>query len=394
MKILHVIGTLDATTGGPPVVAACLAAAQQRLGNRAEIACCPPPNGPEAEASLISRIPGADQLSIHHVPDSSGLDRFMGRAAEAALTPLIEASDIVHLHGMWEAVLAAAVRIARRLGKPYVIAPHGMLDPWSLGQGRLKKKLAIKLWYARLWRGASFFHLLNADEARLIQPLKLARRTEIIPNGVFLEEIEPLPEPCGFRADHRELGNDPYILFLSRLHFKKGLDYLAGAFAKVAAKHDRVRLVVAGPDDGALEGFENQVRDAGLSGRVHVVGPIYGRQKYEALVDAACFCLPSRQEGFSIAITEALACGTPVVISTACHFPEVAQAKAGHVVPLEIDRIAQSLLDLLGDESKRRQMSQNATELIHRRYTWPKIAEQTLEAYRTVVDTDATGPAV
>ncbi len=173
----------------------------------------------------------------------------------------------------------------------------------------------------------------------------------------------------------------PFGLFLSRLHHKKGLDYLADAFALVAAQFPEARLVVAGPDDGARGPFEQRVRAAGLAGRVHLVGPLYGPAKFAAMVDATCFCLPSRQEGFSVAVTEAMACGLPVVISDACHFPEVAEVGAGEVVPLEGDRVAQALRRVVGDPELRRSMGEAGRQLVRSRFTWPRVAEQCVAAY-------------
>jgi len=363
-----------------------LAAAQANLGHEVSIVSYDSPAARPAIDKTIASLPYIQKVKIHWLTCAGPLETTLGLGLSKKLTPLLADQDIVQLHGVWESILRVGAKIAGKHKTPYAVMPHAMLVPWSLAQKRTKKRFALALAYKKMLDRAAYLHVLNDDEMIPIRELDIAAPMRMIPNGIFLEEIEPLPAIGGFRAARAELGTDPYILFLSRLHYVKGLEYLAGAFAKVAAEHDRVRLVVAGPDSGAQEGFEKQVREAGLSDRVHVVGPIYGPQKYEALVDAACFCLPSRQEGFSIAITEALACGTPVVISTSCHFPEVAEAKAGHVVPLEVDRIAQSLLDILGDETKRRQMSQRAMELIHRRYTWPKIAEQTLEAYRAAVD--------
>jgi glycosyltransferase involved in cell wall biosynthesis len=179
-----------------------------------------------------------------------------------------------------------------------------------------------------------------------MEPLKIKAPIEVISNGINFDEIQPLPKLGSFRNQHTELQNDPFILFLSRLHYKKGLDVLAETFAQVAAKHPTVRLVVAGPDDGARDDFERRVKTAGLAERVHLVGPIYGKAKYEAIVDAACFCLPSRQEGFSVAIIESLAVGCPVVITEGCHFPEVAEVGAGIVTPLNVEQVAASLLKI------------------------------------------------
>src|SRR5207249_2915920 len=115
---------------------------------------------------------------------------------------------------------------------------------------------------------------------------------------IFLEEIEPLPDRGTFHRDHPQLKNQPYILFLSRLHLQKGLDYLAEGFALLAKQNPDVRLVIAGPDFGARTEIHDQVRRLGVEERVHFIGPIYGKEKLELLTGATCFALTSRQEGF------------------------------------------------------------------------------------------------
>ena len=172
------------------------------------------------------------------------------------------------------------------------------------------------------------------------------------------------------------------MLFLSRLHSKKGLDVLADAFTELSRRRMDVHLVVAGPDEGAEGDFVRRVTAAGVAPRVHVVGPLYGRDKLAALVDATCFCLPSRQEGFSVAITEALACGIPVVISESCHFPEVAAAQAGSVVPLEPTAVAGALEAILGEPELRTRMGQAGASLVRAHYTWDAIAAASLRAYQ------------
>lgn len=190
------------------------------------------------------------------------------------------------------------------------------------------------------------------------------------------------PKKNKFYTLHPELNKRPYIIFLSRLHYKKGLDYLAEAFVLFCRHNQDIDLVVAGPDGGAQTEFEEIINKNGLSERVFVPGPIYGEEKFAALLDAFCFCLPSRQEGFSMAITEALACSTPVVISNDCHFPEVEQANAGYVTNLDAKEIADSWQDLALDETKRKQLSASAKKLVFENYLWEKIAEKVIEKYR------------
>jgi len=178
----------------------------------------------------------------------------------------------------------------------------------------------------------------------------------------------------------------PYILFMSRLHYKKGLDYLADAFAEFAEADRDTQLVVAGPEEGAGEAFRQQVQALGVADRVHVIGPIQGEEKRGALVDAACFCLPSRQEGFSVAITEAIGHGVPVVVTEGCHFPEVQSEGAGLVLPLDAKEIGRALIRVMSDPGLRQQMSEKGRALAVQSYTWPKIADQTLPIYESFLN--------
>ena len=140
-----------------------------------------------------------------------------------------------------------------------------------------------------------------------------------------------------------------------------------------------------GPTAASSANFEALIRQLGITDRVLLTGALYGPPKLAALVDSDCFCLPSRTEGFSMAITEAMACGLPVVISDACHFPEVASAGAGVVTTLDADKVAAALLMILGDRDKARRMGETGAALIKARFTWPQIARQMLEAYAQVL---------
>lgn len=389
MRILHVITSLDPNQGGPPVVAERLAAAQASLGHGVDVLAYLPSDAEPRFRKAVAAVPGFEHVRVHALPaPPSPLADFVGSAAKAWLAEHINQYDYLHLHGIWNPLLLHAAGAARAAHRPYCIVPHGMLDPWCLwGQSRakgLKKSLALSLVYKRFINGAAFLHVLNADEGRLMQPLSLTPPTVVLPNGVFMSEVAPLPPPGTFRAAHSELGNDPYILFLSRLHFKKGLDYLVDAFAAIAPRHPRLRVVIAGPDDGVADSIRAQANAANLQDRVHFVGPLYGQDKLGAFVDCACFCLPSRQEGFSMAITEAMVCGKPVVISDQCHFPEVAEVDAGRVVPCGAVPTAQALEQLLGlTPQAATDMGARGRELVSTRFTWPSIAERAIEAYRS-----------
>lgn len=381
LGILHVVSTLDPAAGGPPQVAARLAAAQAALGHRVSLLSYSSASDQARVSQQIARVPHHERVEFVTVADPDPLERLLARRARRLLRQHLRGAEFVHVHGVWGALPAAAASLARASGVPYCFQPHGMLDPWSLAQRRLKKRLALALQYRALLNGAAFIHTLNDDERRLIAPLRLTAEAVVIPNGVFLEELEPLPERGAFRRAHPALQGAPYVLFLSRLHHKKGLDVLAEAFRVVAAARSDVHLVVAGPDEGAGRDFEQRIASSGLASRVHLVGPLYGADKFAAFVDAACFCLPSRQEGFSVAITEAMACGLPVVISEACHFPEVATAQAGLITSLEPVAVAGALRQILDDPAAATRRGAAGAALVRQRYTWQAVATECLLHY-------------
>jgi glycosyltransferase involved in cell wall biosynthesis len=231
---------------------------------------------------------------------------------------------------------------------------------------------------------SALLQLGNADEENSLRALGLTAPAAVIPNGVSLEEIDPLPARGEFIAAHPPLTGRRFVLFLGRLNPQKGLDYLADAFAALAAAHGDVDLVVAGPDGGALDAFQQRVAAAGLTNRVHLTGPLYGREKLAALVDCDCFALPSRHEGFSVALLEAMASAAPVVASTACHFPEIAQYGAGEVIGLSAANLAAALSRILSDP-QRAAIGRRGRALIESQYTWRHAAERTISAYQAAL---------
>ena len=393
MRVVHVIASLDPAHGGPPIIATRLAAAQAGAGHDVHLVYYDPTDPAQRPNKALETVPGFANVRLHPLPPPGRVERVVAPAARAKVRALMEEPCFVHLHGVWEGILRVAAAEARRMGRPYFILLNGMLDPWSLAQRAAKKRVALMLGYRQMLNGAAGLHVGNEDEQRLIEPLRLRPRSYVIPNGVFLEELEPLPPVGSFFGAHPELAGRRYVLFLSRIHYKKGLDYLADAFAQVAARYAEVLLVVAGPDGGERAAFEQRVAALNLGDRVILPGPLYGTAKLAALVDAACFCLPSRQEGFSMAITEALACGVPAVVSENCHFPEVATAGAGAVVPLDARAIAAAIDRLLADPAARRAAGEAGRRLVAAKYTWPRIAEQSAIMYEDAHRAQANRPS-
>lgn len=356
--------------GGPPRVCTCLLAEQSR-SHECWLASYPSNEDEVQLPDAVQRIPVA----------GFGIDeKLFGRASKKTFADLDVRFDAIHLHNVWEPILISAAGFAKKQNIPYSVTPHGMLDPWSISQKTAKKKLALFLGRRRLLEQANFIHVLTDDEEQSVRKLGFKNRCEVIPNGVDLEKVDQSLDPLPFQREFPSIAGKPFILFLGRLHYVKGLDILAKAMPDFFAQFPDWRLVVAGPDGGAQVEFEEAIAKSGFSEKVHVIGPIYGSEKFSLLANCEIFCQPSRQEGFSVSILEALSASKPVVITSHCRFDEVSQRSCGTVDELEPSAISRSLCHLASSPD-RKQMGQNGRKLVEEKYTWRRISDQLLTRY-------------
>ncbi len=247
---------------------------------------------------------------LHHAPVRG--PRQIGYAP--ALAGMLDTAglDLLHLHGIWMYPSAAGSAWATRSGKPYLISPHGMLDPWITARGRWKKALARHGYERRSWQRASAFHALTQREAADIRAESGRQDSLVIPNAGPAAG----PAPTTPRA--------PMVAYLGRIHPKKNLAQLVAAWtllSKKAALPDGAQLAIAGwgePQDVA----SLQADLAGAPGSISFVGPQFGADKARLLAAARYAILPSLSEGLPMAVLEGWAAGTPTVMSADCNLPE------------------------------------------------------------------------
>ncbi len=326
--------------------------------------------------------------SVHTVFESGIGGRTV--AVRAWLLANVTQYDVVHIHSLWRAVPTLAAMACRQLNVPYLIAPHTALSPWALAQKSLKKRLARMLVWNRLLGAAAGFHALNELEADEIRNLcgGASSRIFVVPNGVSLAEFSAnsaidLAVLSG--ANSSLLNGRPFVLFLARLHKMKGPDLLLEAFARIANQEPELNLVFAGPDFGMLAALQERVAQLGLANRIFFPGLTSGNFKLWLLKSAVCLCQPSRSEGFSLSILEALASACPVVISDCCKFPAVMELGAGIVVPLAVENIAAGLQIYTHDLTRRAADGLAARQLIERSYTWEIVSKQAEKMYAQAV---------
>ncbi len=302
-----------------------------------------------------------------------------------ALDHLIPQSDVVHVHSLYLFHDWAAWRLCRKHRVPYIVRPHGTLDPYIWARHRRRKEILERLFQSRMLREAAAIHYTADEEMELATPYVGGARGVVVPNGLDLSEYANLPPPGEFRKQFPQICGRRIVLFLSRLNFKKGLDLLIPAFARALAQHNDLHLVIAGPDDGMLADTTRWVAEHHLEKRVTFTGMLTGRLKLAALSDAFMFVLPSYSENFGIAVVEAMACGLPVAITDKVNtWRDVEAAGAGLVGPTTVDSVAEQIVRLAGDAGAVYAMGHRGRTLVNSKYSWSRIA-QTLEAlYRSV----------
>jgi glycosyltransferase involved in cell wall biosynthesis len=321
--------------------------------------------------------PTPSRLEYETLPDSLELV-----GPEIDLAEAVRSAKVVHMHGLWQVQTREGARGARAARIPHLIAAHGMAEPWALRHKYWKKRVYLALLEARNLRRASCLHALSRPEIGHLRTIAPWTPVAFVPNGVDLAFAENLPPRSVLEAERPELRGKFLLLFFARLHLKKGLDLLAEALAQIAAERPEVHLMLAGTDEGAWPSFRDRMAELGLDKRMTYFGHVSGERARLVWGAADAFVLPSYSEGFSMAVLEALACGLPAVITTACHFPEIQAAEGAIVVRPEIDSLALGLRELLErTPDQRAQLGSNGRRLVEHEYTWDRQAERLAALY-------------
>ncbi len=335
-----------------------------------------------------------DRVEIRYFPIQH--PRFWGFSIPLAraLHKVISEVDIVHIHSLYLFHDIVASHYCRKYSVPYLIRPHGTLDPFLYRRHRLRKSIVELFFENRNIRKASAIHFTTEQEEKLAKQYTFETPGIVVPNGLYLEEYEKLPKVGSFRSQYPETIGKSIILFFGRLNFKKGLNILVQAFSQVAKKRDDVNLILAGPDN---EGYGKKIRSWLRSERVldraTFTGMLTGEDKLSVLHDADVFVLPSYTENFGISVVEAMACGLPVIISDKVNiWREVAESGAGKVAPCDPDRFAEIILDLLDNPEMAKQMGRKGKALVKKRFQWSKIALALEDAYRSIISGQISVP--
>jgi glycosyltransferase involved in cell wall biosynthesis len=386
MRILHVIANLAPRYGGPYKVCNEMAAAMASRGHQVKILTTNQDGPGELNVPLDIAIDrNGVQLRFFPIqtPRFWGFSRPLGKALHQTIPQM----DIVHIHSMYLYHDMMAAQYCRQFRIPYLIRPHGTLDPYIYKRRRFRKWLMEWLFQNKAIRGASAIHFTSEEEKILASPHTFNSPGIVVPLGIHTEQYQATPPGTLLSTRYPETKDKKIILFFGRVNFKKGLDILAKAFALVAHKRPDVHLVIAGPDN---EGYGTQVkewlREAGILEKTTFTGLLEGTDKLRVLKESALFVLPSYSENFGISVIEAMSAGVPVIISDKVNiWREIEEAGAGLVGPCDSSRFAEMILKLLQNPPLALQMSEKAKDLVKERFEWDRVAVMLERAYESIL---------
>jgi glycosyltransferase involved in cell wall biosynthesis len=382
--ILHVIPSLAPRDGGPSKAVIEMCRELRRRSHEAEIyttnvdgdCCLDMPLGRRVE------VGGVD---VTYFPVSGGHYYKLSRAMAAALSANVSRYDVVHVHSLYQFPSTAAAHYCRKYDVPYVLRPHGTLDPYLYRRHQLRKRLYELLIERRNLASAAAVQFTTEEELRLAKLSGLRFRGAVVPLGVEIDE----PSAGAADAADRiwpELAGKKVLLFLSRINFKKGLDVLAQAFGEIHTARPDAYLVIAGPD---TDGYAAQVRTwlaaEGALDATAFTGMVLGERKAALLARADAFVLPSYSENFGISVVEAMGAGLPLLISNRINiWREIDAARAGLIVNPDAGEVAKATLALLEDPIMAKEIGARGRRRAREQFSWRAAGNQLLQLYRKI----------
>lgn len=377
-RVLHVTPYLDASAGGPPVVVERLVAAAAD-------------NGYDATILTSAEMTADNGAALHSTHADLALVQSQGAAfrgpGRQIVNTAVAAADILHLHTMWSPLAGLAAREAGRRGIPYVLSPHGMLDPYSFDQKRLKKQVYLALFERGTLKGTAKMLFTAEEERRLAAPLTGPLPSSVVALGADRPPAPPETLRDEFLDLYPDLANRPRAVFMGRLHDKKRPASTLRAMDIIRRTRPDAMLLMVGSGEAEAE-LRSLADELGLWDNLRFLGFLSGRSKWQALAAADLFLLPSRQENFAIALAEALHAGVPALLTKRVNiWEEVISAGAGALLDEDgiEDHLARECLAYFNDADRRTAASAAARQLSARAFDWSVSAARTHAVYDDVL---------
>lgn len=363
MKITHYFCKMRLKDGGPVRGVLDLTAAMKRLGHDVKLVTTDDTDVPDAWKHTNDEWPSVQRLAEPAIGGAYFAPTQRGMLREA-----FAGSDVVHVHGVWTPANTQIARVCRKLDIPYVWSLRGTLDDWCMGERGLKKRLYLALGARSALEHAAMCHLTAEDERRQSHKWFPRGRCNVIPNLLDLNIYAELPGPEEAQETFPQFKTGrPVALFLSRLHYKKGIPLFFDAMERLRAEGVDIALLLAGSGDPAYEQeLTRAIADRNLDDRIFLIGFVSGDRKLSLYQAADLFVLPTSQENFGFVLFEALACGTPLITTKGVDtWPELESSGGAVIIDTEADQLADALKALLGDPERLDTMGKAGREWVN-----------------------------
>lgn len=299
---------------------------------------------------------------------SPAMSRWLSEQAESGSV------DLIHNHSLWMMPNVYPGRVACRHGTPLVVSPRGALSAWAMQSGSAIKKIFWPLLQRPVLSAAVCLHATAESEYKDIRRMGFRQPVAIIPNGIDIPELLPKAD-----KDYRTL------LFLGRIHPVKGLDMLLPAWRAVQDRLPDWHLKIVGPDNRGYLGEMRHLAGELKLERIEFSGALYGAQKWRAYRDADLFVLPTYSENFGMSVAEALAVGTPAIVSKGAPWSELSARKAGWWIDIGLDPLVACLENALACSTDELEaMGHQGREWMEREYSWKYVGQRMAQTYRWV----------
>lgn len=360
MKILSFVSSLDLSCGGPSRSVPMLAKGLAELG---------------VDITLMTIR--SENMNTYALEGTTAKLKVLSPSfskKEIAKYLAEERFDLIQIQSMWDLPYHKVMVEARRLGIPYIATPRGMLEPWSLSRKKWKKKLAWWLYQRNDVQKSVCVFTTAKMEADHVGNLGITTRKAVIPNGIETDSY-----PCKTSIDVV----NKQVLFLSRVHVKKGIEILFDAWKLIHSEFADWQLFVVGNgEDEYIQSLENRVERLGLKDSIRILPPVFGNDKTRIYQESALFCLPSFSENFGLVIAEAMSCGTPVITTTDCPWDILNETNTGWCIDLSVDNLERAFREALSmSPAELYDMGQRASKLIFDNFDYRSVTRKTLRLY-------------